>query len=72
MGIKQVSATNDCILEKHSLEISQLLTGFHNIVTVLTANTTQINEISSPLRNLFPMVRVAYTLKSQMKFVKIS
>ena len=51
------------VLERHSLAISQLLSGCHSSsVTVLTANTTKINVICT-LRNLFLMVRVAYTLE---------
>ena len=58
---KQVSATNCCTGDA----LLQLLTGCHSSVTVLTANTTQINEICTP-RNLFLMVRVANTLSSEM------
>ena len=46
------------VLERRSLAVSQLLSGCHSSMTVLTANTTQINEICTP-RNLFLMVRVA-------------
>jgi len=52
------------VLERRSLAVAQLLTGCHSSVTVLTANTTQINEIYTP-RHLFLMVRVAYTLEVQ-------
>ena len=51
-------------LGRHSPAISQLVTGYHSSLTVLTANTTQIKEVCTP-GNLFPMVRVAYTLVVQ-------
>ena len=46
------------------LQCPELLAGCRSSATVLMATTTQINEICTP-RNLFPMVRVAYTLEVQ-------
>ena len=50
------------VLGRHSLAISQLLTGCNNNVTVLTANTTK----SCTPRNLFLMVRVYTYIATQI------
>ena len=57
------------ILGWHFLAMSWAIAGCHSSVTVLAANTTQIIEISTP-RNLFPMVRVVYTLEVQWNLQK--